>query len=95
MTYDGNELKVYADGEMTGSMVIPGPLNNTDAPFRISNSCCGGRFFVGAIDDMRMSNVARTEEEINKAMNIGLEGILAVNPSMGLSSTWGRIKNGQ
>ncbi len=93
MTYDGDELKVYADGEMTGSMLIPGPLNNTDAPFRISNSCCGGRFFVGAIDDMRMSNVARTEEEIRDAMNRGLEGILAVRPFSGLPATWGRIKN--
>ncbi len=93
MTYDGDELKVYANGELTGSMKIPGPMNSTDAPFRISNSCCGGRFFVGAVDEMRMSNIARTEAEIKDVMKRGLESILAVEPYGGLPSMWGRIKS--
>ncbi|MBD3180831.1 hypothetical protein GF312_00965 [Candidatus Poribacteria bacterium] len=93
ITYDGNEIKVYVDGEETGSMEIPGPLNATDAPFKISNSCCGGRFFIGAIDDMRISNVPRTEEEINNLMISGIDGMLSVNPSDALPSVWGYIKN--
>jgi len=46
-----------------------------------------------AIDDMRISNVARTEEEIKDAMNRGLEGILAVRLFSGLPTTWGHIKS--
>jgi len=91
-TYDGKELKVYVDGEQTGSMAIPGPMNQTDAPFRISNSCCGGRFFVGALDEMRISNTPRTEAEINDLMNRGLANLLAVEPSDRLATSWGSIK---
>jgi len=92
VTYDDPDLKVYVDGELTGEMKIPGPMNKTDAPFRISNSCCGGRFFVGAIDDMRISNIARNEAEIGDVMERGLAMILAVEPSNGLPTIWGRIK---
>jgi len=92
-TYDGKELKVYVDGELTGSMAIPGPMNQTDAPFRISNSCCGGRFFVGALDEMRISNIPRPEAEIKNAMERGFASILAVEPSNRLATSWGRIKS--
>lgn len=94
ITYEDDELTVYTDGVVTATMPIPGPMQQTDAPFRISNSCCGGRFFEGAIDEMRISNVARTEEEINEVMTLGLEAILAVDPSDGLLTMWGRIKSG-
>ena len=92
VTYDGTELKVYVDGKPTGSMKIPGPMNKTGAPFRISNSCCGGRFFVGALDDMRISNIPRTETEIKNVAERGLASILAVELSDGLPTTWGRVK---
>lgn len=92
MTYDGKTLKVYTDGEMTASMDIPGPINQTDAPFRISNSCCGGRFFVGALDEMRVSNIARSENEIKQAMNKGLKAILSVEVFKKLPVKWGNIK---
>ncbi|MFQ6041489.1 MAG: LamG domain-containing protein [Candidatus Poribacteria bacterium] len=94
VTYDGKELKVYVDGKSTGSMKIAGPMNKTDAPFRISNSCCGGRFFVGALDEMRISNIPRTEAEIKELLERGLASILAVEAANGLSITWGRIKSG-
>ena len=93
ITYEDDEITVYVDGEVTATMPIPGPMQQTEAPFRISNSCCGGRFFEGAIDEMRMSNIARTEEEINDVMTRGLEDILAVGPSGGLLTMWGRIKS--
>ena len=93
ITYEDDELKVYTDGVVTATNTIPGPMQQTEAPFRISNSCCGGRFFEGAIDEMRISNVARSEEEINDVMTLGLEAILAVGPTGKLPTMWGRIKN--
>ena len=91
-TYDGRDLKVYVDGKLTGSMAIPGPMNQTDAPFRISNSCCDGRFFVGALDEMRLSNIPRTEAEIKSVMDRGLSSLLAVESSNRLATTWGKVK---
>jgi len=91
-TFDGKEVKIYIDGKQTAVGVAPGPMNKVGDPFRISNSCCGGRFFVGAIDEMRVSNIPRTEEEIQEFMNIGVKGLLAVTPEKKLAQTWAKIK---
>jgi len=68
-------------------------MNKGQDPFRISNSCCGGRFFVGAIDEMRVSNIARTEKEIQEFMSIGVKGVLAVTSQKKLTTTWAEMKN--
>ena len=93
VTYDGKDLKVYVDGEHTGTRPIPGPMNQTDAPFRVSNSCCGGRFFVGAIDEMRLSNIPRTDAEIKEVASRGLAQILSVDRLDKLTTSWGDIKS--
>lgn len=82
----------------TASGLLPtgkakGPLNKTGAPFRLSNSCCGGRSFVGAIDEMRVSNTARSEKEIRTLMELGIEGFLAVDSKGKLTTTWGEIRS--
>ena len=91
-TFDGKEVKVYIDGKQTVSTKAKGPLNKTGAPFRLSNSCCGGRFFVGAIDEMRVSNIARTRKEIQTLMELGVKGFLAVSSKGKLTTTWSEIK---
>jgi len=92
-TFDGKEVKVYIDGKETAKGAVNGPMNKGQDPFRISNSCCGGRFFVGAIDEMRVSNIARTEKEIQEFMSIGVKGVLAVTSQKKLTTTWAEMKN--
>ena len=92
-TFDGKEVKVYIDGKRTATGKAKGPLNKTGAPFRLSNSCCGGRSFVGAIDEIRVSNTARSEKEIRTLMELGIEGFLAVDSKGKLTTTWGEIRS--
>ena len=89
-TFDGKEVKVYIDGRRTAAGKAKRPLNKTDAPFRLSNSCCGGRSFVGAIDEMRVSKTACSEKEIRTLMGLGIEGFLAVNSKGKLTTYLGR-----
>ena len=91
-TFDGKEVKVYIDGKQTVATKAKGPLNKTGAPFRLSNSCCNGRFFVGAIDEMRVSNATRSQKEIQTLMNLGIEGFLSVDSEQKLTTIWSRIK---
>ena len=91
-TFDGKEVKVYIDGKQTVVTKAKGSLNKTGAPFRLSNSCCGGRFFVGTIDEMRVSNTTRSQKEIQTLMNLSIEGFLPVDSEQKLTTIWSRIK---
>jgi hypothetical protein len=44
------------------------------------------------MDEVRISNVARTEDEIRVLMDIGIDGMLAVSLKGKLTSTWAYIK---
>ena len=44
------------------------------------------------MDEVRISNIARTEDEIRTLMDQGIEGVLAVSPKSKLTSTWGYLK---
>ena len=47
---------------------------------------------MGAIDEMRVSNIARTEKEIQTLMELGVKGFLAVASKGKLTTTWSEIK---
>ena len=46
----------------------------------------------GRMDEVRISNAARTEDEIRVLMDIGIDGMLAVSPKGKLTPTWAYIK---
>jgi hypothetical protein len=46
----------------------------------------------GIIDEIRISNVARTEAEIQEAMDVGLAQILSVEPGGKLATRWAYLK---
>lgn len=48
---------------------------------------------LGTIDEIRISNVARTEKEINEMKDVGLAQILSVNPGEKLTTRWGYMKH--
>ena len=48
------------------------------------------RYYKGIIDEVRISDIARTPAEIKESFENGL--VMAVNFSGKLSITWGRIK---
>ena len=70
VTYDGANLKIYIDGIlMSDAPFTMGPSN--DSPWNIGDDNIGSRDFQGLIDDLRVWDVALSEEEIQS--HIGAE----------------------
>ncbi|MFC1713616.1 LamG domain-containing protein [Candidatus Poribacteria bacterium] len=82
-TYDGKVMKLYLDGKPRGGRGGQGLIIESKQDVEI-----GGNF-VGSIDEFRISNVARSMDDIRRHME-GKEQ--AVNPEQNLSTTWGAIK---
>jgi len=74
---DGSEMKLYIDGLLNETGSLGGtPVTNIRA---INIGAWWGeeefhRFFTGTIDEVRIWDYARTQEEIQTAMNITLQG---------------------
>jgi hypothetical protein len=82
-TYDGEKMKLYLDGEFVGETTQAGELVG-------GSVIIGGNGFIGLIDEVRISNIARDVSEIKAHM----EGKgAAVNPNTSLSTTWGILKS--
>jgi hypothetical protein len=96
VTYDENRMAgLYMDGELKREQQIAGEILYNGAALWIGAEPGGGYSFGGTgditIDEVRISNVARSQEEIKLAMEKGY-GQLAVYPSLKLSTTWGALK---
>ena len=98
-TYDGDKCTIYLDGEedfgrsaggADGS--IGGPADFNEDPLTIGANPAPGYPFAGLIDEIRLSSIARTQDEVIEAMDKGLEALAAVEPGGKLATTWGNIK---
>ena len=91
-TYDGKMGRVYVDGELETEAPNAQTFQSAD-PITIGvpnlNNANGLK---GIIDEIRISNVARTEKEIQEAMDVGLAQILSVEPGGKLATRWGYLK---
>lgn len=92
-TYDGKsgEGKIYINGALDGEGKIGGNIvPNTDVLWLGRGA---GPFLEGQMDEVRISNIARSAQEIQELMNKGIEGVLAVKPQDKLATTWGKLKS--
>lgn len=89
---DTNNLKVYVNGVLSGSSTRPGKVTATANPVEIGR-WGGGSYFVGIIDEVRIWNRVLSEEEIERQMNTGKEGLWTVQPLSKLTTTWSKIKS--
>ena len=86
-TYDGNKLIYYLDGQFLKETDQSGDLGvESDLFIGAENGTKG--FYVGVLDNLRISNIVRTADEIAQAFNQAT----AVNPQYKLAQTWGSIK---
>jgi hypothetical protein len=92
--YDDTMMRVYLDGEKKSEVGMgPGDLNPGDTT--IGARWGGIHPTTGLIDEVGLFNVALEEDDIKDIMNRGLAealGIVAVEPSGKLSTTWASIK---
>ena len=91
-TYDGKMGRLYVDGELETEAPNDQAFQSGD-PITIGvpnlNNANGLK---GIIEEIRISNAARTEEEIQEAMDLGLATILSVEPGGKLSTRWAYLK---
>ena len=92
-TYDGKsgEGKIYIDGVIDSEGKISGNIVPNNDVLWLGRGA--GPFLEGRMDEVRISNIARSEEEIQELMNKGIEGVLAVRPQDKLTTTWGKLKS--
>ena len=92
-TYDGKIGRTYVDGKLESEKAYGKEPFFSDDPITIGvpnlNNANG---FLGVIDEARISNVARTEKEINQALKIGFAKLLDVQPKGKLTPVWGNLK---
>ncbi len=91
-TYDGNRGRVYVDGKLETAAPNAETFQSND-PITIGvPNLDNANGLKGIIDEIRISNVARTEKEIQEAMDVGLAQILSVEPGGKLATRWGYLK---
>lgn len=91
-TYDAKsgEGKIYIDGEMDNEGNIGGEITPNNDKLWLGRGA--GPFLDGKMDEVRISNIARSQAEIKQLINIGITGVLAVTPRDKLAMTWGQLK---
>lgn len=92
-TYDAKsgDAKLYVDGELENEKNIGGEILPNDSVVWLGRG--GTPFLHGSLDDVRISNIPRTQKEIQKLMEIGIDGVLAVYPNDKFTTKWGRLKS--
>ena len=92
-TYDAKsgDAKIYIDGVLDGEGKIGGNITPNDDVLWLGRGA--GPFLEGRMDEVRISNIARSEQEIQELMNKGIEGVLAVKPQDKLATTWAKLKS--
>ena len=92
-TYDAESGagKIYIDGEIDNESDIGGGdiVPNDDVLWLGRGA---SPYLDGSMDEVRISNIARSQKEIQQLMKIGIEGVLAVTPKDKLATTWGQLK---
>ena len=91
-TYDAEsgDGKLYIDGEIDNESDIGGDIVPNDDMLWLGRG--GTPYLDGSMDEVRISNIARSQKEIQQLMKIGIEGVLAVTPKDKLATTWGELK---
>lgn len=93
VVWDGSEVRFYIDGQLAGAAINQTGVGNSrpDRTLKIggeANDCCP-RFFVGKLDEVQLSNFAKTQDEIIASMG----GFLSVQPVGKLSTRWASLKS--
>jgi len=83
IVYDGVNRTHYVNGEIAATFPQTGPLPLNTAPMRIGSDVAWDHHPQGAIDEVRIWNVARTTDQIRSTINVPID---AATP--GLVAVW-------
>ena len=91
MVYDGEAVFVYLDGELDGEVARSGDINENGASVWIGKKANENIWLDGTMDELRILNIAISQEQIQEDMEEGIA--FAVEVAGKLTTTWGRIKS--
>ena len=91
-TFDGKMGRAYVDGELEIEAPNGTTFQSADPITLGVPNLNNANGLKGVIDEIRISNVARTEAEIQEAMDVGLAQILSVEPGGKLATRWAYLK---
>lgn len=91
LTFEGKsqEAKIYVDGEFIIEGIVAESVDPSAAPLYIGYKSDDNVYFHGIIDEVRISDVVRTEDEIQEMIKQNL----AVHPVHKLPALWGTLKS--
>lgn len=91
-TFDGETGRLYVDGQLETEKANAASFQSND-PITIGvPNIDNANGLIGIIEEIRISNVARSQDEIKEAKDVGLAQILSVDPQSKLTTRWGYIK---
>lgn len=91
-TFDGDMGRLYVDGQLEAEKANAATFQSND-PITIGvPNIDNANGLIGIIEEIRISNIARSEDEIQEAKSVGLAQILSVDPQSKLTTRWGYIK---
>ncbi len=90
----GNQYTFFLDGELFGESVKDLPV-----PQEINNAVTIGwsqedRYFQGLLDEVLIVKQALTQDDVQRHLSGGIQGILAVDRGENFSTRWGSLKMG-
>jgi hypothetical protein len=90
LTFEGasQEANIYVDGELVSEGIVAEAVDPSAHVLYIGYKSDDGVYFHGIIDELRISDVVRTEEEIREM----IEQSLAVRAAGKLWRLWGELK---
>lgn len=90
VTFDGATRRHYVNGVLTTQFPETGTLSTSTDPLRIGSDVAWERSPTGAIDEVRLWSVARTQPEINTWRHVPID-----TAQPGLVAVWSLDGNGQ
>ncbi|MEU4407523.1 LamG domain-containing protein [Streptosporangium sp. NPDC023963] len=69
VTYDGSTARLYVNGVLSNHTPATGTLDNENGPVHIGGNGVWNEYFQGAIDEVRIYNIAQTQGQIQADMN--------------------------
>ena len=92
LTYDGSTVKIYVNGQLSGSTNYTGDIDDSANTLNIGAANTTGYRLDGDIDDVKIYNYARSTEEILTDYNLGMSAMFGrkneVFMSDGLIGYW-------
>ena len=75
-TYNGSAFSVYQNGKKVSTRFYRGNIAESSSPLQIGGNSILGQYFSGAIDELRIYDVALTQAQIQRDMNAPIKAVL-------------------